>query len=243
MFDNVVDPAEVGPRERYEAIARSVRDVLSQRWHRTEHTYDRENPKRVYYLSMEFLIGRSLANNILNLRLDPVARRFVDEKELDWLAILEQEPDAGLGNGGLGRLAACFLDSMATMQLPAMGYGLRYEYGIFRQIDPGRLATRAARQLAAPSRSLGGRRGRRKRWRSSSAARSRCGAASLRPISGRPSTLLGMPYDRPVVGYGGKTINTLRLWAAATPDVLRFPGIQPRRIRRRPGRAARRRVA
>ena len=133
MFDSVVDPGEVGPRERYEAIAHSVRDILSQRWHRTEHTYDRENPKRVYYLSMEFLIGRSLGNNILNLRLDSVARRFVDEKDIDALATLEEEPDAGLGNGGLGRLAACFLDSMATMQLPAMGYGLRYEYGIFKQ--------------------------------------------------------------------------------------------------------------
>jgi broad specificity phosphatase PhoE len=120
------------PRERYEAVARSVRDVLSQRWVRTEETYERENPKRVYYLSMEFLIGRSLANNIMNLLLEPGAERVVDER-LDWLGVLEQEPDAGLGNGGLGRLAACFLDSMATMQLPAMGYGLRYEYGIFRQ--------------------------------------------------------------------------------------------------------------
>src|SRR3954465_8858199 len=133
MFDAVLDPDDVGPRERYEAVARTVRDVLSQRWHKTEHTYDRENPKRVYYLSMEFLIGRSLSNNILNLRLDPVARRFLDEKQLDGLSIFEEEPDAGLGNGGLGRLAACFLDSMATMQLPAMGYGLRYEYGIFKQ--------------------------------------------------------------------------------------------------------------
>jgi glycogen phosphorylase len=132
-FDNVMDPAAIGPRERYEAVARSVRDVLSQRWLRTEQTYGHENPKRVYYLSMEFLIGRSLVNNITNLMVDPIVKREVAEKELDWIALLEQEPDAGLGNGGLGRLAACFLDSMATMQLPAMGYGLRYEYGIFRQ--------------------------------------------------------------------------------------------------------------
>ena len=92
-----------------------------------------ENPKRVYYLSMEFLIGRSLANNVTNLLLDQLAAQAVKQKKLDWLGLLEQEPDAGLGNGGLGRLAACFLDSMATMQLPAMGYGLRYEYGMFRQ--------------------------------------------------------------------------------------------------------------
>ena len=126
--------AAAGPRERYEAVARSVRDVLSQRWLRTEQTYERENPKRVYYLSMEFLIGRSLANNVTNLLLDPrgAARRRATRASTG-SDLLEQEPDAGLGNGGLGRLAACFLDSMATMQLPAMGYGLRYEYGIFRQ--------------------------------------------------------------------------------------------------------------
>src|SRR5262249_54945667 len=133
LFDNIIDPAEVDARERYEALARSVRDVLSPRWVRTEQTYERENPKRIYYLSMEFLIGRSLANNIMNLRLDPIVRRVVEEERLDWLGLLEEEPDAGLGNGGLGRLAACFIESMATMALPAMGYGLRYEYGMFRQ--------------------------------------------------------------------------------------------------------------
>ena len=133
LFDNVVNPAAAGARERFEAFARSVRDILSQRWVLTEETYERENPKRIYYLSMEFLIGRSLANNVTNLLLDPLAAQAVKQKNLDWLGLLEQEPDAGLGNGGLGRLAACFLDSMATMQLPAMGYGLRYEYGMFRQ--------------------------------------------------------------------------------------------------------------
>jgi starch phosphorylase len=99
----------------------------------TEKTYESRNPKRLYYLSMEFLIGRSLANNVTNLLLDPVRKQVIDENKLDWIDILEQEPDAGLGNGGLGRLAACFIESAATMQLPAMGYGLRYEYGIFRQ--------------------------------------------------------------------------------------------------------------
>jgi len=133
LFDNIVDPGHVSLRERFEAVARSVRDILSQRWIRTEQTYDRENPKRVYYLSIEFLLGRSLANNIENLLLDPIANQLIKEKNLDWLGLLEQEPDPGLGNGGLGRLAACFLDSMATMQLPATGYGLRYEYGMFKQ--------------------------------------------------------------------------------------------------------------
>jgi len=138
LFDNVTDPDSTTARERYEAVAHSVRDVLSQRWVRTEQTYAREDPKRVYYLSMEFLIGRSLTNNITNLLLGPVASEAVRQKSLDWLGLMEEEPDAGLGNGGLGRLAACFLDSMATLQLPAMGYGLRYEYGMFRQsIDHG----------------------------------------------------------------------------------------------------------
>src|SRR5262249_40801996 len=133
LFDNIIDPAEVDARERYEALARSVRDVLSQRWVRTEQTYERENPKRIYYLSMEFLIGRSLANNTTTPRPAPTVRRVGEEERLDWLGLLEEEPDAGLGNGGLGRLAACFIESMATMALPAMGYGLRYEYGMFRQ--------------------------------------------------------------------------------------------------------------
>src|SRR6478672_2561399 len=132
VFDDVIDPSAAGPRERFEAFARSVRDILSQRWVRTEQTYERENPKRVYYLSMEFLIGRSLANNTTNLLLSPLVDEAVKQRSLDWLGLLEEEPDAGLGNGGLGRLAACFLDSMATMQLPAMGYGLRYEYGMLR---------------------------------------------------------------------------------------------------------------
>src|SRR5262245_49203982 len=92
VFDSVLAPATAGPRERFEAFARSVRDVLSQRWVRTEQTYERENPKRVYYLSMEFLIGRSLANNVMNLLLDPIAREVVAQHHLDWLALLEEVP-------------------------------------------------------------------------------------------------------------------------------------------------------
>ncbi|NJM91146.1 MAG: glycogen/starch/alpha-glucan phosphorylase [Myxococcales bacterium] len=221
MFDNIVDAAAVGARERYEAVARSVRDVLSQRWLHTEQTYERENPKRVYYLSMEFLIGRSLTNNIANLLLDPVAKRIADEKNLDWLAVLEQEPDAGLGNGGLGRLAACFLDSMATMQLPAMGYGLRYEYGIFRQaIQDGWQREQPDNWLRQPDPWEVARPHEQVEVKLGCSVEVRGGSLSV--VAGRPSTLIGVPYDRPVVGYGGKTINTLRLWAAATPDAFDF---------------------
>jgi starch phosphorylase len=221
LFDTVVDLKDAGPRERFEAVARSVRDILSQRWVHTENTYRQQNPKRVYYLSMEFLIGRTLANNVTNLLLDPLMQQAVTQKNLDWLELVEQEPDAGLGNGGLGRLAACFIESMATMQLPAMGYGLRYEYGIFRQsILHGWQREEADNWLRRPD-----------PWEVARPheqveVRLNCSfevhGGSLRAIVGRPSSLIGIPFDRPVVGYGGKTINTLRLWSAATPDFFNF---------------------
>jgi starch phosphorylase len=221
LFDNVVDPAAADARERYEAFARSVRDVLSQRWVRTEQTYQRVNPKRVYYLSMEFLIGRSLTNNITNLMLSSFVSDAVKEKSLDWLGLLEEEPDAGLGNGGLGRLAACFLDSMATMQLPAMGYGLRYEYGMFRQsIEDGWQHEQPDHWLRRPDPWEVARPDHQVEVRLNCSFEIRDGA--LRPIVGRPSTLIGIPFDRPVVGYGGKTINTLRLWAASAPNYFDF---------------------
>jgi len=133
LFDKAIDPRTATLRDQFEAFARSIHDVLARRWALTTETYARENPKLVYYVSMEFLIGRSLANNVTNLSLETLVEHTIAQKLLDWSGLLEQEPDPGLGNGGLGRLAACFLDSMATLQLPAMGYGLRYEYGIFRQ--------------------------------------------------------------------------------------------------------------
>jgi glycogen phosphorylase len=131
VFDRAIDPQVASARERFEAASHAMRDVLAQRWVKTKTTYEQQNVKRIYYLSMEFLLGRSLANNLTNLLLDPVAQEVIKEKGIDWPELIEQEPDAGLGNGGLGRLAACFLDSMATMELPATGYGLRYEYGMF----------------------------------------------------------------------------------------------------------------
>lgn len=221
LFDNVVKPTAVGQRERFEAFARSVRDLLSQRWLLTEDTYEREDPKRVYYLSMEFLIGRCLANNVTNLLLDAIARQGVERKNLDWLGLLETEPDAGLGNGGLGRLAACFLDSMATMQLPAMGYGLRYEYGIFRQtIQDGWQHEQPDNWLRRPDPWEVARPYEKVEVKLGCYFEFRGGA--LQPILGKTTTLFGIPFDRPVVGYGGKTINTLRLWAAAAPDYFDF---------------------
>ena len=221
VFDRAIDPKVASARERFEAFARSVRDVLAQRWVRTKTTYEQQNAKRIYYLSMEFLLGRSLANNVTNLLLDPLVQQAVKEKGIDWLELIEQEPDAGLGNGGLGRLAACFLDSMATMQFPATGYGLRYEYGMFRQSfadgwqreqpdnwlrdgDPWeicRLHEKVEIKLNVSFKLRDG---------------------HFEVVPNQPSVLLGIPFDRPVVGYGGKTINTLRLWAAAAPDYFDF---------------------
>jgi starch phosphorylase len=221
LFDNVVDPPAVAAREQYEAVARSVRDVLSQRWVRTENTYEHVNPKRVYYLSMEFLIGRSLTNNIMNLRLEREVERVVAAKGLDWLGVLEQEPDAGLGNGGLGRLAACFVESMATMQLPAMGYGLRYEYGIFKQaINDGWQREQPDNWLRQPDPWEVPRPYEKVEIKMNCAMEVRAG--TLQPVLGRTANLIGLPFDRPVVGYGGKTINTLRLWAAAAPESFDF---------------------
>jgi starch phosphorylase len=221
MFDQVIPAAQTTAREKYEAIAHSVRDVLSQRWLKTQQTYQQRNVKRVYYLSMEFLPGRMLANNITNLLLDPSWSRFCEQHQLDPLAIVEQEPDPGLGNGGLGRLAACFLDSMATMELPAMGYGLRYEYGIFKQAiangwqqekPDNWLARPSPWEVARPAKAVG--------VRLNASFEMRGGA--LRVVEGRPSSLIGIPYDRPVIGYGGRTINTLRLWAAKASDAFDF---------------------
>src|SRR6202521_1911325 len=204
LFDNVINKPSADARDRFEAFARSGRDVLSQRWTLTENTYERENPKRLYYLSMEFLIGRSLANNVTNLLLNSVVDEAVRQKNLDWIELLEQEPDAALGNGGLGRLAACFLESMATMQLPSMGYGLRYEYGIFKQaIQDGWqqekpdnwLRRQDPWEVARPHESV--------------EVKLNCSfevrAGILRAIPGRATSLIGIPFDRPVVGYGGKT--------------------------------------
>jgi starch phosphorylase len=222
VFDHVVTLEDADQRERFEAVARSLRDLLTQRWLLTERTQDRANAKRVYYLSMEFLLGRSLANNIVNAGVEELVRRDLgSDPRQDWAEVLEAEPDAGLGNGGLGRLAACFIDSLATMQIPATGYGLRYEYGIFRQeIEHGWQVERPDPWLLRPDPWEVGRP--RETVHVPMACSFALEAGRLRVVRERPSCLLGVPYDRPVVGYGGKTINTLRLWGASSPDYFDF---------------------
>ncbi|MBX9579109.1 MAG: glycogen/starch/alpha-glucan family phosphorylase, partial [Gemmataceae bacterium] len=221
VFDHVVDPADATRREQFEALSSALRDVLAQRWVKTARHHDRANPKQVYYLSMEFLIGRSLANNLANLLLSPLGPWFEKAKGVSLAGLLEEEPDAGLGNGGLGRLAACFIDSLATLQIPAIGYGLRYDYGIFRQeLHDGRQVEQPDPWLARPDPWEVARPGEQVAVPLASSFTARHGEIEVH--RGRPMSLLGVPYDRPVVGYGGRTINTLRLWRAATPDVFDF---------------------
>ena len=127
LCEHIVDPGTARPRQRFEAIARFTRDLVAHRWVKTRRVREEANPKRVYYLSMEFLIGRSLRNNLMNLAADPLVQRTLSHQGWDLSEILEEEPDAGLGNGGLGRLAACFIDSLASMQYSAPGSRLRHK--------------------------------------------------------------------------------------------------------------------
>jgi len=193
-----------------------------QRWLLTEQTYERANAKRVYYISMEFLIGRTLINNITNLGVEQYVREDLgSDSHINWRELVDSEPDAGLGNGGLGRLAACFMDSMATMAIPAMGYGLRYEFGIFRQeIQNGYQVENPDHWLKQPD-----------PWELSRASEAvqipvscsfRLDRGVLRADPEHPGHLIGVPYDRPVVGCGGQNINTLRLWSAASPEFFDF---------------------
>jgi glycogen phosphorylase len=222
VFDHVTAQDRASGRDRFEAIARSVRDVLAQRWILTQRSYDHQNPKEVYYLSMEFLMGRTLASTITNLRIeDFVESDFASDIGQDLQALYELEPDAGLGNGGLGRLAACFLDSMASLEIPAVGYGLRYEYGMFRQ------EIKDGRQIEHPDNwLLQGDPWEVMRPRETVEVRLNCAfqmkEGRLTVVPNVPTVIVGVPYDRPVVGYGGGNINTLRLWNSTSHDDFNF---------------------
>ncbi|WP_439622614.1 glycogen/starch/alpha-glucan phosphorylase [Gemmata sp.] len=222
VFGHVAARDAATQRERFEAVARTLRDVLAQRWIKTNDTYDRKNPKQVYYLSMEFLIGRSLVNNIVNLGVEQFVREELrSDPRQDWKEVLETEPDAGLGNGGLGRLAACFIDSLATLEVPAIGYGLRYDYGIFRQeLKDGRQVEQPDPWLSRPDPWEVVRPG--ETVTVPFACRFEVHGGQVAPRRGSGSTMLGVPYDRPVVGYGGRTINTLRLWKAGAASEFNF---------------------
>jgi starch phosphorylase len=203
-------------RDLYLALALSTRDRLIERWIQTQQKYYTADVKRVYYLSAEYLMGRLLINNLINLGMYRETYKAMQELNIDLAELVGQEPDMGLGNGGLGRLAACFLDSMATLELPAIGYGIRYEFGIFDQ------EIRNLRQLELPENWLRYN----SPWEISHPEYiftvhfyGRVKQAIL--PDGRiqsewtdTSDVVGIPYDIPIAGYNNNTVNTLRLWSA-----------------------------
>ena len=214
------DQWSINDRYRYQAVALAVRDRLMTRWKATQQAYHESDCRRAYYLSLEFLMGRALSNASLNLGLDESLEKALGKLGMEMETIADQETDAGLGNGGLGRLAACFVDSCATLQLPVMGYGLRYEYGMFRQrIDHGFqieepdhwLAHGYPWELERPEYQqivhFGGR---------SESYQDSSGQVRMRWIE--TEEILAVPYDLPVPGYQNDTVNTLRLWKATTTD-------------------------
>ena len=221
LCEQLVEPENARPRQRFEAVAKFIRDLLAHRWVKTREAREKENPKRIYYLSMEFLIGRTLTNNIINLMAEPLVQQALAREGIDHRLLAELEPDAGLGNGGLGRLAACFIDSLATRQYSAMGYGLRYEFGIFRQsLQDGYQVEQPDNWLRRPDPWEIARPGKTIKVPLNATVHMHGGRMRLEP--NQPSHMLGMAYDRPVVGYGGNCINTLRLWSATAPETFEF---------------------
>uniref|UniRef100_A0A8C5SEW4 Alpha-1,4 glucan phosphorylase n=1 Tax=Laticauda laticaudata TaxID=8630 RepID=A0A8C5SEW4_LATLA len=214
-FTLVKDRNVATPRDYYFALAHTVRDHLVGRWIRTQQYYYEKDPKRVYYLSLEFYMGRTLQNTMINLGLQNACDEAIYQLGLDIEELEEIEEDAGLGNGGLGRLAACFLDSMATLGLAAYGYGIRYEYGIFNQkiregwqveeaddwLRHGNPWEKARPEYMLPIHFYG---------------RVENTEAGVRWVD--TQVVLALPYDTPIPGYMNNTVNTMRLWSARAPN-------------------------
>ncbi len=217
------DEYTASEHDRYFSMALAVRDRLISRWIRTQQTYHDQNVKRVCYLSLEFLIGRIMVNNAINLGIDGTCREAMARIGLDWEKLYAMEVDAALGNGGLGRLAACFLDSMATLKIPGIGYGIRYNYGVFKQrIENGHQIEKPDNWLSKgnpwevphPMVSFmvpfGGR----------VEEKTVGGTKRYEWIDTRP--VIGTAYDTPIVGYGAYNVNYLRLWSARAADEFHF---------------------
>ena len=206
----------LSPRQVFECVSLAVRDLVIDRRLETERRYRQADAKQLYYLSIEYLLGRTLVSNLSNLGIYDLCRETLRQMGADLDLVEQSEPDAALGNGGLGRLAACFLDSLATLDMPGYGYGINYEYGLFRQeIDHGYQKEKPDNWLAFGT-----------PWEIE-----RPDEACLIPLYGRVDHgvdrsgqynpmwldwqfLIGVPHDMPVVGYGGRTVNMLRLFSA-----------------------------
>ncbi len=214
------NPETATAHDRFMALSLAVRDRLAARWVKTARTYYEQDVKRAYYLSAEYLLGRALGNNLINLGMYEAAEQAMREVGVDLPTLLEMEPDAGLGNGGLGRLAACFLDSLATLSYPGMGYGIRYEFGIFTQdIVDGYQVERADEwlkfgnpwEIVRPEKSVAVRfYGRVEHHQGPD------GRPMARWVGGK--TVVGVPYDTPISGFNNNTVNTLRLWQARASE-------------------------
>ncbi len=208
-------PSKVSDRDRYIAFSTALRDQLAERWMNTQECYTKNHVRRTYYLSLEFLIGRLLGNNAMNLGLYDDCKNALDGTELTWEDMQDMERDPGLGNGGLGRLAACFVDSLATLHLPCIGYGLHYDYGLFRQ----EIVNGA--QVEEPD--VWKQEGYPWEFKRPDYAHTVFFGGEIRrmEVDGRlfwkwfpAESVTGMPYDIPVVGFGGQNVNNLRLWSA-----------------------------
>jgi starch phosphorylase len=212
-------PEHASAPELYRALASAVRDRLVERWLATQATYLEADAKRVCYLSSEFLTGRSLGLCLLNLGLYHEAENMMAERGFDLATVLEQEGDAGLGNGGLGRLAACFMDSLATLELPAVGYGIRYDYGIFEQrIENGEQVEYPDNWLRLGNPWEIPRTEHTQTVRFYGHMETRYGpSGEKREVWVDGTTVQGVPYDSFIVGHETDNVNTLRLWTARAP--------------------------
>ena len=212
--------AQATKYDLFDAVAASVLDPIVKNWMATREAYEAHPVRQLYYFSAEFLMGRAFGNNLINAGIEKQVKEVLKDMSIDYDMIEDREPDAGLGNGGLGRLAACFLDSLATLDYPGHGYGIRYEYGMFEQrIENGR-------QVEYPDRWLK----HRDPWevkRSDLAVTVRFGGTIVydRTPDGRmhfslqnAEEVTATPYDTPIVGYDTNTVNTLRLWEASSPN-------------------------
>ena len=208
---------EATPQQIFQAVSYAVKEVIVDNWLATQETFQKEDPKTVYYMSMEFLMGRALGNNLINLTAYKEVKEALEEMGLDMNYVEDQEPDAALGNGGLGRLAACFLDSLATLGYPAYGCGIRYRYGMFKQkIENGY-------QIETPDNWL--KEGNPFEIRREEYAKEVRFGGSIRHVYDEVEkrdkyiqenfeSVLAIPYDMPIVGYGNNMVNTLRIWDA-----------------------------
>ncbi|MBR1616434.1 MAG: glycogen/starch/alpha-glucan phosphorylase [Treponema sp.] len=214
------DISQANSHDLFDAVSASVQEIIMPAWMATRNEYEKKPTKQLFYLSAEFLMGRALSNNLINLGIKDEVKKVLDDMNINFDLIEDEEPDAGLGNGGLGRLAACFLDSLATLDYPGHGYGIRYEYGMFEQkIENGY-------QVEYPDNWLK----HRDPWevkRSDLAVTVKFGGeikygktpdGQDRFYIENAEEVVATPYDMPIVGFDTNTVNTLRLWQASSPD-------------------------